>query len=392
MAAERVQPFPFGLNPEQEARAESLHRESIIFDMLAQYAGSELFAHYPDELRTELDRRLAEKTSHAAMLTEAIYWPFELAARGKSDLIRDWLLSSGITCGVYSIEDALEEAADPLSSQWDVRLVRYAQLPWLRYVTTAAEIREAKRDGVVAMYANFQPTTPLARNADSIEAAHRKGLRSLMLTYNRMDHVGVGCTERVDAGLSMFGVEVVDHCNELGIMVDVSHCGHLTTLDACRHSRKPVNANHTSARGVYAHARSKSDEELKAVAETGGIIGVVAVPHFLSNREHPSMEEMLDHIDYIVNLVGGQHVALGTDWPWPVPDRVLATALGPAYSARVGFRPEDRIDRTKRLQGFRDCRDLRNITRGLVARGYVDDSIRGILGENALRVFEEVCG
>jgi membrane dipeptidase len=82
--------------------------------------------------------------------------------------------------------------------------------------------------------------------------AFSQGLRSLMLTYNLMDNVGVGCTERVDAGLSMFGVDLVKHCNELGMIVDVSHCGHLTTMDACRHSKKPVNANHTAARTVLA--------------------------------------------------------------------------------------------------------------------------------------------
>lgn len=384
--------FDFGLTGAQEARAEKLHRESVVFDMLSMHGGSNIFAHYPKELREDLSGRIAVSGGRSSVLAEAIYWPFEMAKIGKSDLIRDWLKESGLTCGAYSIEDFTHDAPDPLSCDWEAKILSYAQLPWLRYVTTAQEIRQAKHDGVVALYANCQPVVPALRDLKAFDTAYGKGLRSFMLTYNRMDHVGVGCTERVDAGLSMFGVEVIEHLNKIGMMVDVSHCGNLTTMDACRHSKKPVNANHTAACGVYEHARGKSDEALRAIAGTGGVIGVLAVPHFLSEEASPTIEHMLDHIDYISVLVGWEHVAIGTDWPWPIPNEVLAATIGAEYNKSVGFRPQDRIDRTKRLMGFEDCRDLINITRGLVKRGYRDEQIRGILGENALRVFEEVCG
>jgi membrane dipeptidase len=153
----------------------------------------------------------------------------------------------------------------------------------------------------------------------------------------------------------------------------------------------PVNANHTAAQGVYFHARGKSDDALRAIAATGGVIGVVAVPAFLTSHAAPSIEHMLDHIDYIVSLVGWQHVAIGTDWPLQAPVRLLRAILSTENKA-VGFRDEDRLDVTRRLAGLDDCRDLPNITRGLVKRGYSDEQIRGILGENALRVFGEICG
>jgi membrane dipeptidase len=384
--------FDFGLNAAEEARAVRLHRGSIVFDMLSMYGGSNIFAHYPTELQADLRERVASAGSRAEKIAEAIYWPFEMAKAGRSGLLREWLLQGGLTCGSYGIEDLAHDRCDPLSCDWDAKIRRYAQLPWLRYVTTAEEVREAKRDGVVCLYANCQPLHPVPRELQAFDNAYRKGLRSFMLTYNRMDNIGTGCTERVDAGLSMFGVDVVKHCNELGIIVDVSHCGNLTTLDACRHSTSPVTANHTIARKLYDHARGKSDEAIRAIADTGGVIGVVAVPHFLSADPTPTIEHMLDHIDYIAGLVGWQHVALGTDWPWPVPDDVRAATLGLDYDRSVGFRVQDRIDRTKRLIGFQDCRDLPNITRGLVKRGYADERIQGILGENALRVFKEVCG
>jgi membrane dipeptidase len=383
--------FDFGLSAEQEARAAQLHRESIVIDLLSQHAGGNIFAHYPQELKSDLratvTRALSSVTNGSEALAEVVYWPYEMSRLGKSDLIREWFQISGLTCGPYDI--GVHDGNDPLWNRWEATNSRYSALPWLRYVTTAAEIRQAKRDGVVAFYANCQPESPAPRDLRAVDAAYARGLRSFTLTYNRMDHIGVGCTERVDAGLSMFGVEVVQRCNKIGMIVDVSHCGHLTTLDACRHSKKPVNANHTAARSLYAHARGKSNEALRAIADTGGVIGVVAAPFFLTAQPRPTIDHMLDHIDYISTLVGWQHVAIGTDWPMQAPDELMRVTLSSRNKA-LGFREEDHIDPVMRLIGFEDCRDLPNITRGLVKRGYSDEQIRGILGENALRVFEEV--
>lgn len=382
-------PFDFGLTAAEEARARKLHRESIIVDLLSQHAGGNIFADYPKELQSEFNAKTAEAGGGLDGLAEAVYWPYEMSRLGKSDLIREWLQGSGLTCGTYGID--VHDGHDPQKHKWEATALQYAHLPWLKYVTTASEIREAKRDGIVAFYAHCQPVDPAPRDLRAFDAAYARGLRSFMLTYNRMDNIGVGCTERVDAGLSMFGVEVVKHCNDIGMIVDVSHCGYLTTMDACRHSKKPVNANHTAASGVHLHARGKSNEELRAIADTDGVVGVVAVPAFLTNSASPTIEHMLDHIGYIANLIGWKHVAIGTDWPLQAPDEVLEATFG-VEAKSIGFREQDRLDLTKRLIGFDDCRDLPNITRGLVKRGYSDEQIRGILGENALRVFEEVCG
>jgi membrane dipeptidase len=385
--------YDFHMDAAQEQRAGRLHRESIVVDLLSQHAGGNIFDHYSEELQGEFKSRMVTAMSAGSngseSLAEVVYWPYEMSKLGRSDLIHDWLEASGLTCGTYDI--GVHEGNDPLWNQWETVNARYADLPWLRYVTTAAEIRQAKRDGVVAFYAHCQPESPIPRNLQAIDTAYAKGLRSLMLTYNRMDHVGVGCTERIDAGLSMFGVDVVRRCNEIGLMVDVSHCGYLTTMDACRHSNKPVNANHTAAKAVHWHARNKSDEALRAIADTGGVIGVVAVPFFLTRGGTPSIDHMLNHIDHIATLVGWRHVAIGTDWPIQAPDELLRLTLSPANRA-LGFRDADHLDVTQRLVGLDDCRDLPNITRGLVKRGYGDEEIRGILGENALRVFAEVCG
>jgi membrane dipeptidase len=379
--------YELGLSSAQEERASRLHRESAVVDMLSQHAGGNIFAHYSQELQSELQALLS--ASGPESLMQAMYWPYELSRLGKSHLIRDWFSASGLTCGSFGIK--VHDGSDPLTTRWEAIVASYGDLPWLRYVTTAAQIRTAKREGVIAFYANCQPVTPVPRDLRLFDVAYAKGLRSFMLTYNRMDNIGVGCIERVDAGLSRFGVEVVRHCNEIGMIVDVSHCGHLTTLDACRHSKMPVNANHTAARGVHTHARGKNDDALRAIADTGGVIGVVAVPAFLTAEPSATIEHMLDHIDYIAALVGWRHVAIGTDWPLQAPDELLRRAFEP-FARSAGFRDEDRLDVTQRLAGFDDCRDLKNITRGLVKRGYSDEQVQGILGENALRVFADVWG
>jgi membrane dipeptidase len=380
--------FDFGLSAAQEARAARLHRESIIVDLLSQHAGGNIFGHYPPDLQSDFAAVLGASSNNWEALAEALYWPYEMSKLGKSDLIREWLQMAGLTCGTYAI--SVHDGRDPDETRWEAIVSSYGALPWVRYVTTAKEIRIAKQDGAVAFYANCQPVSPPPRDLKAFDAAYAKGLRSFMLTYNRMDYIGVGCTERVDAGLSMFGVDVVEHCNDLGMIVDVSHCGHLTTMDACRVSKKPITANHTSAQSVHGHARGKKDDALRAIADTGGVIGVVAVPSFITDSSEPSIEHVLDHVDYIADLVGWQHLAIGTDWPLQAPDALLR-ALD-VEMLQAGFREQDRLDLTQRLIGFEDCRGLPNITRGLVGRGYSDAQIRGIMGENALRVFAEVWG
>jgi len=381
--------YDFHLNAQQETRAERLHRECIVVDLVSQGAGGSIFSHYPPPLQEEFAARMEAAGGGLDALGEAFFWPYEMSRLGKSHLLRDWLQAAGLNCGTYGVE--VHDGTDPRLTKADQLTARYADLPWLRHVTTAAQVRQAKRDGVIALYGHCQPLDPLPRNLAAFDRAYSKGLRSFMLTYNQMNNIGVGCTERVDAGLSMFGIEVVEHCNQLGLIVDVSHCGHLTTLDACRHSKGPVNANHTSARSLSAHARGKTNEALRAIAGTGGVIGVVALPIFLTRERHATIDHMLDHIDYIANLVGWRHVAIGTDAPLQAPDEILRRAFMPMAQS-IGFRPQDELDVTRRLTGFDDCRDLINITRGLVSRGYTDEEIKGILGENALRVFAEVCG
>ncbi len=387
--ADKPQPgqWPFGLTPAQEQRAAKLHKESIIFDMVFQGAGGmNIYDHYDPAL---LARYLDKSLQGLAAVGQAGEIPYQMALDGKSDLIKTWWQMSGVTVGPHGMMPAYPSKE---VDEGRKEAMKKYQLPWMRFVKTAAEIRKAKKDGVYACYGHCQPVGGLPPEISTIDDAYKAGLRLLMLTYNSMDYVGGGCTERIDVGLSTYGVEVVKRCNELGIMVDTSHCGKQTTLDACKFSKKPVLANHTSAEGVYYHARAKSDEELRAVADTGGVVGIYVVAAFLTNKPNPTIDVFLDHIDYVARKVGWQHVGLGTDWPMQTTRQIADKEFAPGF-ASIGFRPQDGIlGKPVLLRGYEDGRDMPNITRGLVKRGYNDQQVRAILGENFMRVFEQVCG
>ena len=271
----------------------------------------------------------------------------------------------------------------------------------LKYCETAAELVECKDIGKFGMVIHFQRPTPLLDNLDYVRTFYDLGLRVLQMSYNLQTFVGAGCCERGDYGLSHFGLDVVAECNRLGILTDVSHCGPKTSWDTIRNSKAPVVASHS---GVYvlahAYGRNKPDDMLKAIAETGGLAGIPLQPCFVKRDPEThvvlesTVEDVLDHVDYAVNLMGADHVAIGTDLSsYAARTRELPRDSSlRLYRARhpevFGVGPTDRYDPFP--QGLDSHAKILNLTRGLVKRGHSDDAIRKILGGNWLRVLKEV--
>jgi membrane dipeptidase len=368
--------FDFGLTSEQEERARRLHRESIVIDILFQ---GPVGAQSYDELT------IPEPTGNAPedymVVNQA---PIRAALAGDFDGFRRNWEESGLTAGNRQC------SFDGDFGAFGIAQAQFDRFPWFVKALTAAEIRAAKAEDKHAGFITTQNTTGMDQQLRILQTVYDLGMRMIGLTYNMQNEVGGGCTERTDTGISNFGAKLIAKMDELGMIVDTSHSGRETTLDACKLSERQVVASHTSAEGLYKVDRAKSDEELHAIAETGGVIGVVTVPFFLAPGGGVTIEAMLDHIDFIANLVGWQHVAIGTDWPLEADQKTLDQAFM-TMIMEMGFRPEHNVT-TENLVGFTDYRDFPNITRGLVGRGYDDEQIRGILGENFLRVFEAVCG
>lgn len=377
--------YDFGLTAEQEERAARLHRESIIIDTLFQ--GPCGYRSFTEEMEAELRADFEKHHNPAKSLWDAVQMPIRGAISGEFPDFEHCWRDSGITAGNRQVGGSnLEEAF----SSFSLNQAQFDNLDWLSKATTAADIRRAKAENNHVGIVTTQNTVDVGLELDRLNQYHDMGMRMIQLTYNSVNFVAGGCTDRVDCGVTDFGVKFINRMNDLGIIVDTGHCGRQTTLDACELSEAPVVASHTSAAGVRLHDRAKSDEELTAIAESGGYVGVYLVGMFLTDDPNATIEHALDHIDYIAKLIGPEFIGIGSDWPMQAPEWGLQKLA--EHALDIGFRPEHGVIAPKNLIGFDDYRDFPNIARGLVSRGYTDDQIRGILGENFLRVFERVCG
>ena len=324
---------------------------------------------------------------------------------------------SGVTCGNRTLWIG--------SSGGFMEAIRYIsharrRIDGLREVeilaTCADDIKRAKKEEKRAILWNFQNTTVLNflssfidmdDEINNIDLFYGLGVRVMQLTYNLRNLVGDGCTSRYESGLSYFGVKVVARMNKLGMLVDTGHCGYQTTLDAVEFSKVPIAATHTTCKGVYDHRRGKTDEEMKAIAENGGYVGINLLPVFLGGKG--TIKDFLDHVDYAVNLIGADHVGIGTDTMYSshVPQSLIELrkrmrhARGLGIGSWSGFRrgepkasielsPEMKSDETS--MGSLAWINWPYYTVGLVSRGYSDQEIKGIIGGNFLSLLEKVIG
>lgn len=272
---------------------------------------------------------------------------------------------------------------------WQQRFAQHADS--LLHCTAAADIERAKRGGKLAVVLGFQNATVIEDDLANLDRLYAAGARILQLTYNSRNLLGDGCTERTNAGLSDFGIACVERMNALGMAVDLSHCGEQTTDDAIAFSRRPPCFTHTMCKAVYDHVRAKSDRQLRALAERGGVTGIVALGYFIGPRPDTSLEDFLRHIDHAVNVCGIDQVGLASDFPirgiqatetresWYLP---RLKAFKPVYNVRwPPWIPElDRPDR------------FRTVAHALGRRGYKEAAIEKILGRNWLRYFRDVFG
>ncbi len=259
-------------------------------------------------------------------------------------------------------------------------------------IRTGSDIEAAKRENKVSALPNFQDTTAIGTDLSNLDVLFDLGVRQIQLTYNWRNLVGDGCLERTGAGLSYFGVELVERMNELGIAVDVSHSGHQTSMDAIEASTKPILFTHTNCKAIYDHPRNKSDEAIKALAKKGGVVGMTLLSWFISENSPSTLDDLLDHFDHVIRLVGPDHVGIGSDmglpgWRVTEPDQIWE-AVKSGYSARSWdlVRPKY----PPFIAAINDARRYLTIAEGLQRRGHSLTDIQKVLGLNFLRVYKEV--
>jgi membrane dipeptidase len=254
-------------------------------------------------------------------------------------------------------------------------------------IDSSAALDAVKSSGKIGVLIGLQNSEHF-QTLDDVDFFYGLGQRVSQLTYNTRNLIGNGATERTDGGLSDFGVAIIERMNKLGMVVDVSHCGDRTSLDACDVSKKPVLITHSNCRAlVPGHPRCKSDEAIQKMAKTGGVIGITGVRMFVRDSEPTTVEHLLDHFDHVAKLVGAEHLGVGSDIDLNGYDAMPAEEqkqLRAAYKSSYAFREKNDIE------GVNHPKRMFDLTEGLIRRKYSDRAIEGILGGNFKRVLTQI--
>lgn len=295
------------------------------------------------------------------------------------------MIDSGVSATITCITDPSDTIIDFLK-----KLIRWHKIIEKNNNVLLAlnhiDIEKSKEEKKVAIIFGTQHPNSISDDLDLLDLLYKVGLRMFGLAYQRRGFIGDGCGERTNCGLSKFGMKVIEKMNELGMLIDLSHAGYKTTMEAIEISKDPVIFSHTYPRGLNDFMRNKSDEQIKALASKGGVMGIAAYSLFAAKSKEirPTINEFFNAIDYVVNLVGINHVGMGLD-------------LGPLDTTewwnkfRSDFPELGLYDlETRDFKGLNNVSYLPDVTKGLLKKGYSRDDIRKILGGNFLRVFKEV--
>jgi len=399
---------------EKEAleRAQRIHAEHIVIDSMAPHFITEWVLTPPMvELAKKL--QLEGKTRSAIRSVMANYLIEHCASEPET---REAYLAYWRRAGVTACNNTLFGSGQP-GNAWESLMDGFGRAGQmvkalegaLVQANSAADIKRAHQEGRCAVFYNVQNAEPIGDKLERVDTLYGLGLRGMQLTYNLRTRFGEGCLEKNDGGLSRFGEALVQKLNQRRMMVDVSHGSPRTASDAVAASNMPVIASHTAARAISGHARALSDDVLKAIADRGGYIGVLMLPAFLlppggdgraakfgKPTGWATLDTVVDHVLHIVNLVGADHVGIGTDWGKPyyssltwAPTMVSESTSGFDW---VGWRPEDRFDPNMQVLDMETWDKWPNLTAAMLRRGLPEETVVKIVGGNFLRTFREICG
>jgi membrane dipeptidase len=353
---------------------------------------------YP--LEPEQERRLASILEGAPLVSShdhCIVMPDDMSeiheyARER----RSWTGYEGLAAA--GVDVVLEAFLDGMGGwRWDDVVfdlgMRYSDIAHQDFVyraETIADLERAKPSGRCALVSTLEAATPIEDDVDRVDVLYGLGVRVMGITYSESNALGTGLREERDGGLTDLGQAVVRRMNRLGMTIDVSHCSDRTSLDTIEMSERPILITHAGARRLWNTKRMKPDEVLRACAAKGGVIGVEAAPHTTLTEKNPrhSVESVMEHVAYCVELMGVDHVGLG-------PDTLFGDHVGlhKAFAAALSIsRIQKGVTYTPvpYVEGMESPAEaMPNAARWLVAHGYPDTDTAKILGGNVLRVLRQ---
>lgn len=304
----------------------------------------------------------------------------------------DWYKEGGVTVAAptVAILEGIEQTMRSIAS-------------WKRYIRSrddliqiysVADIERAKRERKLGLLMHFQGSGPLEDEPDMAFVYKELGVGIMQLAYNTRNRIGDGADERTDSGLSYFGLKAIEALNKARIIVDCSHTGVRTSFDAVEASSRPVVISHGNPRAVWNSKRNVPDELIVAIAKSGGLVGMVGFPGFVSGSDRPTLDQFIDHIVYTADLIGIDHVALGIDYyyaQWPVmsDEDALKMYEGALENGmwRAGTYPPPPHYYPA---GIETPRTMGALTARMLERGFDEESIRKVLGQNWMRVYRAV--
>jgi membrane dipeptidase len=364
----RVPPYQGGLTSEQAERAAALLRDSLVISL------HDHPVRYPARMEDTpaYNRASRQHTAYAGLAASGMTVVFDNMMDGTACITGNapWRWND-------IIADLGLRQAD-LARQRPVMMVR-----------ELADIDEARRSGRVGIVFGLEAATPVENEIDRLDVLYGLGLRQIGIAYSDANTLGSGLNETSDGGLTDFGRRCVTRMNTLGLAIDVSHSSDRTALDTCERSDAPVLITHAGARAVWDTPRMKPDEVLRAVAATGGVIGMSAAPHTTLSGAHPrhTIESVMDHFRYCAGLVGIEHVAFGPDTLYGDHvglHRVFGHLLGLGRASSAP--PFERVEYVDGLEN--PTENFANICGALVKDGLSDAEIQAVLGGNIYRALQ----
>ena len=273
--------------------------------------------------------------------------------------------------------------------QWNRWFEQYADL--IVHAKTAEDISHAKKNGQTAIIFGFQNPSPIEDDIGLVEIVYTLGARFMQLTYNNQSLLATGCYESEDTGITRMGREVIKEMNRLGLVIDMSHSADRSTLDAIEVSERPVVISHANPKFWQPALRNKSDEVLKAIAHSGGMLGFSIYPHHLKDGSDCSLDSFCEMIAQTAELIGIDHLGLGSDLCQDQPDSIVEWMrmgrwtkqmdYGEGSASAAGF--------PAMPSWFNDNRDFGNIEQGLKKAGFNDSEINAVMGNNWYRFFNK---
>lgn len=352
------------LPAEYSARTIRLMQESPVVDMLCQFA----FADNREEGTPRADRWLQDPSSFTAADFEVF--------RG-----------SGVKTLALGRGGADYEGMLKFMAEWNGFIASRPE--WFVRVDDADDLGSTRRDGRVGIMITAQNADYFRTPAD-VRTFHQLGQRLAQLTYNFQNRIGAGFLEHNDGGLSVFGHQIVAAMQRVGMTVDLSHCADRTTMDAIAAATKPVVFTHAAARALMpGYARCKSDEAIRALARNGGVMGIAFIRFMIRPEAPVTVEQVVDHIDHVIKLVGAEHVGIGSDLdmaglgsPVPKPGQPLAVADQPNFDRYHAFYA---ADGGVHVDGMAHPKRIFDLVEAMGRRRHSDDTIRLVLGGNFIR-------